>query len=98
MRAQENGFAGIPRRQQQLTNHDPRQWIQSRSRLVKNQQLRIIDHSLGQTYTLQHATGELAGVAASLILQSNNLQNFSRPAHKTTSRHTVECAVEADQL
>src|SRR5580698_130757 len=64
---------------------------------MENQQFGIVDHGLGQSYPLQHATRELSGITVRVILQTHNLQNFSRAFIKLSSPHAVERAVKANQ-
>src|ERR1039458_406743 len=97
MGTQEDGFARVPCAEQQLTNHDARQRIQGRSRFVQNQQFGIVDHSLGQSYALQHAARKLASITVCVILQSHDFENLLRPVLKPSSSHPVERPVKANQ-
>src|SRR5579863_2075855 len=98
MRTQKDG---LPRRlsaQQQLTNCDSGEGIQSGSGLVKNQQLGIVDHRLGQTDTLQHPAGKLAYVALRVVLQADHFEHLGSTAVELCRFHAVEGTIEADQL
>src|ERR1700676_4372291 len=97
MRTQEDGFAGVACADQQLTNHNSGQRIQGRGGFVQNQQFGIVDHGLGQSYPLQHAAGEFARVTVTVVLQSHDFQDFSRPVLKMSTTHPVERPVKADQ-
>ena len=83
--------------EEQFTNHDSCQRIEGRGGFVQNQQFRIVDHRLSQSYALQHAAGKLACVSIRVILQSHSFQNFVRPFAQGSPSNSIQPAVKADQ-
>src|SRR5664280_2935040 len=98
VRTQEDGFASAVGFQQKLSHRDPRQRIERRSRLVKNQQLGIVDERLGQSDALLHAARELAHVAPGRQLKLELPKRIVGSLSQLRPAHAIERAVKAQQL
>src|SRR5664279_2097105 len=98
VRTQEDGFASAVGFQQKLSHRDPRQRIERRSRLVKNQQLGIVDQRLGQSDALLHAARELAHVAPGLQFELDLAQHLVASLSQLRLAHAIESAVKTQQL
>src|SRR5579864_4818338 len=79
VRGEKNRLAFVLQTLQQLTNFVAAQRIQPGHGFVKEQDLRVMDDGLGDSYPLQHALGELAQLLASNVVQADPFQQLRYP-------------------
>ena len=72
--------------------------IQSRCRLICDQNLRIAAHSHGDHHTLAHTAGKFVGIAAHCFLRVCDADSCEKLQHTGFCLFFVHICVTADQL
>src|SRR5580765_2378122 len=98
MRAEKDRLARLPRTLQDFPYAKPPERIQRRSRLVKDEQLRVIYQSLRQPHTLQHTPGKLSSVASGNIRDLHLFQHLCGAPAELWITHAIQRAIKTHQL
>src|SRR5882672_4356973 len=98
MRAEKDRLTRLPRALQDFSHANSPQRIQRRSRLVEDEQIRIVYQSLRQPHSLQHTPGKFSGVASGNIRDLHLFQHLGGALAELWITHAIQSAIKTHQL
>src|SRR5579864_304663 len=98
MGAEKYCLPGVALLEQKLANRDTCQRIECRRGLVEDEQFGVVDQGLRQPDPLQHTAREFPRVAVNFAQQVYGFENIAGTVSQALAMHTVQRAVEADQI
>ena len=96
--AYQNGLAHRAKLSNDIHDGRSSEWITTGERLVQDDEVRVMDHRVGDFHPLSHPLAVFANLLVDDILQADELQNVQRPFLRLISRVSIEASQSGDEV